>query len=345
LTESRDLSHDEASTLVSAAALLVNAIEFYGLDFRAIMREAGLDPDKSYNPNGRLPVKTLQRIWKLAVAQSGDACFGLTVATFIQPAALHGLGFAWMASNTLNDGLSRFVKYQNIISTLLDLQLEATATSYRLRFAIRPGVSNIVPASSDAFMACVFRLCNIMLGSTLTPLKVSHTRSKPECARKFHLFYGVKVEFDAAENIIELDRHACDQLAPTANPELARINDQVVIEYLKKFDRQDLIAQARAQIIELLPTGLPSQAVVAQALNQSPRSLQRHLQSRGTSFKQLLEDIRQQLAMQYLTASQRSIIEISYLLGFSDPSNFARAFKRWTGIPPIQYRQRAAPGP
>lgn len=331
--------HDEASTLVSTAALLVNAIEHYGLDYRDIMRDAGLDPDKSYNPNSRLPVAKLQRVWKLAVEKTGDDCFGLTVASFIQPAALHGLGFAWMASNSLKEGLLRFIRYQNMISTVLHLQLEETGKSYRLCFENKPTPITIEAVAGDSFMACVFRLCNIMIGPELIPLRVATTRKKPACAEKFHRFYGIKVEFEATENIIELDKDCFESLMPTANPELARINDQVVVEYLKKFDKQNLIAQARAQIIEQLPSGLPSQTVIARALNLSHRSFQRHLQSKGTSFKQLLDEVRQQLAVQYLTASHRSIIEISYLLGFSDPSNFARAFKRWTSVSPIQYRR------
>ena len=127
-------NHNEHSTIISAAALLADAIKHYGLDFRPIAREAGIDPDKGYRPNDRLPVNMLQKLWHLAVAYTGDPCFGLTYANFIQPAALHGLGLAWLASDTLKDGLNRLVRYQRVISTALDIQLEEHHRSYNLIF-------------------------------------------------------------------------------------------------------------------------------------------------------------------------------------------------------------------
>ena len=124
----------------------------------------------------------------------------------------------------------------------------------------------------------------------------------------------------------------------SANPELARINDQVVVDYLARFDRDSIAMQVRSKIIHQLPDGIPSQEAIADTLHVSLRSLQRRLKEEDTSFRDLLEETRQQLARQYLRDGRRSIGEITYLLGFTEPSNFTRAFKRWTGKSPAQYR-------
>jgi len=124
----------------------------------------------------------------------------------------------------------------------------------------------------------------------------------------------------------------------TAQPELARLNDQTVIDYLARCEHSNLAMQVRAKIIEGLPDGRPSQGDIAQTLNTSLRSLQRRLRDEDTNFKNLLSETRQQLALQYMRDTSRSIGEITYLLGFSEPSNFNRAFKRWTGKSPGEFR-------
>ena len=117
-----------------------------------------------------------------------------------------------------------------------------------------------------------------------------------------------------------------------------------MIEYLAKFDSNDLVAKVQAVIIQQLSTGRPSQASIAKALNMSLRNLQRKLKQEGTTFRQLVDDIRRQLATQFIQENSRSIGEISYNLGFSEPANFTRAFKSWTGISPKQYRQAIKQG-
>ena len=111
------------------------------------------------------------------------------------------------------------------------------------------------------------------------------------------------------------------------------MNDQTVIDYLARFDRENITMQVRSKIIEQLPEGRPSQGDIAVKLNTSLRSLQRRLRDQDTSFKELLSNTQQELALSYIRDSSRSIGEITYLLGFSEPSNFTRAFKRWTGTP------------
>jgi AraC-like DNA-binding protein len=91
-------------------------------------------------------------------------------------------------------------------------------------------------------------------------------------------------------------------------------------------------------LITWLHDGIPKQESIADTLHISLRSLQRRLREEETSFKGLLEDTRQALAQQYLRENHRSIGEITYLLGFSEPSNFTRAFKRWTGQTPAEFR-------
>jgi AraC-like DNA-binding protein len=140
------------------------------------------------------------------------------------------------------------------------------------------------------------------------------------------------------DNRLSFDRALVEAPLLMANPELARLNDQTVIDYLARCDGESISMQVRSKIIELLPDGRPGQEAIAASMHLSLRSLQRKLQKEGTSFKALLNETQQQLAIQYVQESQRSIGEITYLLGYSEPGSFTRAFRRWTGKSPLQFR-------
>ena len=163
-------------------------------------------------------------------------------------------------------------------------------------------------------------------------------RPEPPCKAEFAEMFGPSIEYNAADNRLCFDNEQINRPLTTANPELARINDQTVVDYLARFDRSSIAMQVRSRIIEQLPDGIPRQENIAETLHVSLRSLQRRLKEEETSYKDLLEDTRQALALQYLRESHRSIGEITYLLGFSEPSNFTRAFKRWTGKTPAEHR-------
>jgi AraC-like DNA-binding protein len=124
----------------------------------------------------------------------------------------------------------------------------------------------------------------------------------------------------------------------TGDPALARVNDDQTQAYLDSFMSQSTSREVVNKIVDRLPDGPPSQELIAADLSVSNRTLQRKLKDEGTSFMDLLQDTRLQLAREYLRQPGRSVVETAYLLGFSEPSTFSRAFKRWTGRAPAEYR-------
>ena len=109
-----------------------------------------------------------------------------------------------------------------------------------------------------------------------------------------------------------------------------------------KLRRSDLAMRAKVALIERLPSGRVCKEEVAETLAVSLRTLQRKLREEGTSYLDLLQDTRLQLARRYLRSPGRSVVETAYLLGFSEPSTFSRAFKRWTGQAPAEYREQSS---
>ena len=125
---------------------------------------------------------------------------------------------------------------------------------------------------------------------------------------------------------------------PTGNVELAHANDKIVKDYLSHLDRTHVAMQVKSKIVDLLSSGMVTEQDMASALNLSLRSLQRKLREENTSYKEILEETRRDLANKYIQNSRLTISEISFLLGFSEISNFSRAFKRWNGRPPSEFR-------
>lgn len=329
------------STIGTVAGLIARTLQTCGRDPAPLFRVAGIDIAELGRPGARFPVSRMQHLWQLAVDETGDDCFGLTAAAQFQPAVLHGLGLAWLASDTLRDALTRLVRYSRLISTAADIQLQDTADGVNLVVVPPAEMTEFVPAALDAGMAVFLRMCRTTGGSEITPVHVRLMRPEPDCADRFSKEFGTDIEYNAADNVLVFDRQHLDATLPNANPELARINDQTVVDYLARFDRESITMQVRARIIEQLPDGSPSQVAIAEALHVSLRSLQRRLKDENTNYKSLLETTRRELAVHYIRHSGRTIGEITYLLGFSEPSNFARAFKRWTGKSPADYRINA----
>lgn len=329
---------DNPLTNQGIVRLLSSTLSTLGEEPEALFVQAGLTASELGRE--RVDAIRLQQVWRLAVEVTGDDSFGLRVAEQMQPAAFNGLGFAWLASETLNDGLMRLVRYHRLISTHADVELLSEGGSEILWFKIPAGGQPAI-ASVDAALAIFLKLCRFAKSPDFSPMLVELRRPLPEDRQPFDMCFGTSVQFDQPENRLHFDAHQLLERLPMANAELARINDQVVIEYLKKHDEDALVVRARELLIESLPAGTPNQEQIASEMNMSLRTLQRRLGEHGTSFKQMLDEVRQGLAERYLREG-RTIGEVTYLLGFSEPSNFTRSFKRWTDLTPAEYQKQTA---
>ncbi|MFY1826947.1 helix-turn-helix domain-containing protein, partial [Myxococcus fulvus] len=166
-------------------------------------------------------------------------------------------------------------------------------------------------------------------------------RQAPSDLRPYEKLFRCKVTFGANADVLVYERAPFEVTLPGANPELARINDELITRHLARHAGQDLVTRVRAMLLELMPQGEPSQEKVAERLHMSSRSLQRKLVDSGSGFRELLAETRRTLALSYLSEPGRSVSEIAYLLGFSDVSTFTRAFRRWTGQPPSRFGARS----
>lgn len=331
--------HDaqEPHVIAGWVAAVAEACEASDLDSREIFSQAGIDLVSLREPTARFPISSMSRVYALVAEATSDPCFGLSIAQFVHPTSMHALGYSLFASSTLDSFCRRIVRYFRLVSTNAESQFERTASEYRLVMVPTQQPEQFYP--QDAWMATILRYIREIYRPDFTPRGVCLTRPKPQRnAVRFEKFFGTSVTFGSDANKLifnPLDMHVD---LPAANAELARNNDEVVLNLLARMDREDVVARVRALFVELLPSGDCGKATAASRLNMSERSLQSRLAARGVSYRALLNETRQKLAEQYMRQGHHSVSEVTYLLGFADVSSFSRAFRSWTGVSPSEFR-------
>ena len=324
----------EPTSLASWTRALRRQLDALGLDGNALCREAGLDPQWMDDPNARYPLSATTRLWGLAVTASGDPAIGLRVSRFVSPTTFHALGYALVASGSLREVFERIVRYHQMVSDALVLELTRNADRYRFVLKVPPGSPQPAVEAIDAFAAIYVRTCRNRLGRDYAPLAVHLRRPAPVDPEPWHKVFRCDLVFDAADDCLEFGLHDFERHLDDTPPELAAPPKPTLTQLQPLTWERKVLGAIEAQ----LPEGEPSAERVAQALHLSLRSLQRHLADEGCRFDTLLNECRENLALLHLRDPQCSLSEISYLLGFTDASSFSRAFKRWTGLTPGQFR-------
>ncbi len=333
------------STITSWARLIWDALATYGIDGDAVFEEIGLDPAALYDANGRYPVTAMRRLWQLAAERSGDPCFGLTAAAQWHPTTWHGLGYAWLASATLEEGFRRFVRYSGIISTAADATLEECREGLRLVVSTQPGVAaEPLPVVMDAVTANIVHMCRVASGPDFRPVAVELPHRGEGCRRRRREFFNAPIHYDAQEIAIVVEGSRARRRLPSANAELAHANERVIADYLAELRGPGVAMRVRSRLIDELPSGTVTEGQVAEWLHMSRRTLQRRLSGEGTTYAEELDDIRRDLAERFICDRSLTLSEITYLLGFAETSSFSRSFKRWTGMAPSAYRHRIESG-
>jgi AraC-like DNA-binding protein len=331
------------STIASWVMLIARAIDDYGYDSREMFERAGLDYSLINEPGARYPYSCVCRLWALVESTVADPCLGMRVASLWHPTTLHALGYSWLASYSLDEAFKRTLRFGRILNSAANgaFKIRESDRFYGLVFDTRELQFEPPQVAQEGGLAMFVNISRAAYGPDFKPIGVSLKRKEPDCIDRFVEYFGAPITFGEVHNALWLDPAQVNKPLATANPELVRANDQIIIDYLAHLDRNDVVSQVRAEISERLPGGHIDEAEIASALHMSQRSLQRRLADQSMPFTLVLEDTRRELSREYVRDPQRSINEIAYLLGFSEPGNFSRAFKRWYQQSPIEYRQKS----
>lgn len=324
--------------LASASRILWRMIKAEGADPDAIFTEAGLNVAHRNEASARYPVEKARKAWHLAVDYIRDPCFGVRAGLHWRPGDLYALGYAFLSSKTLRIGLNRIVRYNEVVDQVINFVAEVDDEHLILSYENARQDLPDPPALEDARWSTVLAMCRAAKPEGISPAKVELTHAPMKCRKEYESFFGCPISYSQQRSALHFRLADVEQTLTAVNTEVAAINENAIKDYIGRLNEDDLPQRAARVITEQLACGHLSDAKVAEALFMSSRTLQRKLSAEGTTFKQILEAIRQKLAMEYLKDEQLSFSEISYLLGYSEQSSFTRAFKRWTGTSPTQVR-------
>lgn len=331
---------ERQSVIASYAIAIARALEHKGVDSRRVFRAAGISETLSNDPLHRLPGAQIGQLYRACVQVTGDPYFGLTVAKFIHASNIHAMGYALLASKTLLDFCLRLERYFAVVSGSVMLRVERHDTEVALRFH---HLAPVCGENEDACLAFLLHFMRLLYRADFQPVCVAFRHACPTPgAAPYAACFGVAPLFDQAESALVLPASAMSDPLAGACPELAQLNDRIAGEYAARLDKSDITARVRAKLVELMSSDDCSRRRMARDLGMSEAALHQKLAQRDTSFLDLLNETRQEMARGYLAQRTLSITEIAFLLGFTDTSNFTRAFKRWTGLSPSQYRAGAA---
>ena len=289
-------------------------LELHGLDAVGIARNAGVDLAAIAAPGERIEVDKIDAILRVAIPLVSDPAFGLQAARCWHPSELGVLGYAWLSSSTLRTGLERAVRYSRLVGERGITEIEDTRQGLKIRFWAKRGNPAIV-------MALLFDLCRMNAGAALRPVAATLRRRKPDPADAYERFFGCPVQFGVEENTFVLSTQDADRPLPSANRQLAAVFDKMLTEELARLDKSDVVSRCRAAVLRHLSSGEGTAENTAKQLHMSPRTLH--------------------LALRYIEDPRRSVTDITFSLGFSQPSAFTRAFKRWTGLSPSDHRTKS----
>lgn len=331
----------QITTLASMERTLWKLLEDNNEDPLTLFSRLQLDPELMYHSGGRYPRDTVMELWQEAAKNIKDPCFGLLAAESWHPSNFGTLGYALLMSTSLRETLLRLIRFNRVVTDEPIAEAELFEKDDTLIYTItyRSSSDFHVPAREDAMMAWLVSMLRVNYQKPFAPVSVHFTHEKPSCSAKFYEFFQCPVFFNSATTAMELTIKEADTILPSANKELAEFNDQVMTKYLETKASSSIVTKVKKIIVEHLPTGNATVERVAIDLFMSKRKLQRMLQDEGTTFFNLINETRKDIAKQYVKDKEMDLTEIAFLLGFAEQSTFSRSFKRWTGKSPSLFRK------
>jgi AraC-like DNA-binding protein len=331
----------QATGHVRLALVLLDRAPQLGVSRDTLLREAKLDERQLRDPAGRVPLAAIARLWRALASSVSDPALGLRVGADVHVREFGVVGYALAFSSTVGSALRRVSRYSRILSDAHALTLETAGEATWVRLDMQSELRAFRPAV-DYRLAAILSVCREIAAAPIAPLIVQLPYRRPPDVKEYERFFGGPLEFGTLVAAFLL-----------RNDDLARPNamaDKTLTSYLDRLAEQALASvrsepsfreQVRRMLWSELTETVPTLPRAARRLGMSDRTLQRQLRDQGTTFAELLAELRREMAPSLLRDGRLSVSEVAFLLGYEDPSAFRRAFRRWFGRSPRSYRAAA----
>lgn len=301
-----------------------------------VLRRAGLADDLFQQPSVRLDPADYYRLWDSIEAETGDPLFPIRLCQAVRSESFSPLMFAVLCSPNLLVAARRIAQYKPLVAPIrFEVTKARSAVTLELSWLDAP----LVPPVSLVMAELLFAASLARIG-TREPVRAIEltTTVLPSPVAPYEQFLGARVQRGAGHRIAFTHADATRPFL-TSNEPLWAAFEPELRQRLANLDASVTTARrVRSALLEGLPSGLVTMEAIAKKLGLSKRTLQRRIEAEATSYQQILQETREQLARHYLENTALSAAEISFLLGFDEPNSFYRAFRGWTGTTPEAVR-------
>nr|WP_026111664.1 AraC family transcriptional regulator [Winslowiella toletana] len=325
--------------LAAAASGLGDFICDKGGDVDRIFGVSGIDPELLASPTLSLGLINYCRVLEEAARSSGFDNFGLHYGKQFKPQSLGLIGYVGLCSANLEQALQNVVSafpfhQHDTLTRLVD-----RGDCWRFDYQVRHGAILCRRQDAELTLGMIMNLIRHVTGKSWSPREVHFEHPRPEQWHEHCKVFDAPVYFDQPFNSLVIPKRDLARAMPDSDPILLTVMQDAIRRLNCSAPLQNIVDQARSQVHLALLQGEPVLDDVAEKMGLSSWSLQRRLRDEGLSFTALVDKVRCEMATHYLQQKQLPISEMALLLGYSEVSAFSRAFRRWFGISPRQWRQ------
>jgi AraC-like DNA-binding protein len=325
-----------------AARETLHYLDRYGIDAGRPLSKASLSRAQlTQDPTG-IPAVSQHRFLELAAAEGDDPLLGLHVAAEMDLRDIGLLFYLQASSATVMEALHRLARYAATATEEIQLRISQGRDGTLLTFHRVLITPEPCRQHSELCALAFIRVLQRLTNRDFVPLRMTFAHARTEGLREAHRVLRCPTEFGQSADSWLLPRDVVDLPIVSEDSRLLRILEAHADELLlERRTATGLRRAAEGQLFRLLPSGRVAAAVIAEQLGMSERSFRRRLAEEGTSFGEILDQLRHRLALRYLEDRRISLKQIAWLLGYSEPGAFHHAFKRWTGTSPSRARNQA----
>lgn len=313
-------------------------LEELGISVPTVLRKAGLPRDLFKQTRVLVSTTELFALWRGIENVSADPLIGIKLGVETKTERFHPMAIAALSTENLVAASEHMARYKKLTAPeeiLVELDDEEFAVGFRWLLAVDTEPQTL----TDYCFSWMRSLARHGSGTSLNPLRVEYVQQRPNI-RQIERSLGCDVVVGAPHNVIIFRAFDATRPFVTRNAELLDLLAPQFEEQLRQCKEEDgFLDLVRRTIQDKLTGHRPSINAVSESLHMGPRTLQRRLQGSGSNFQRVLDEARHQMARYYLSNSALELNEAAYLLGFEDPNSFGRAFRKWEGMPPSDWRE------
>ncbi len=334
----RSAEHGTISICFVRSAL--ESVRARRLDADELLRKVGLSPALLHLPRARVSAKQYGALWRLVAATLDDEFFGQD-SRRMKSGSFAMLCHSVVHSETLAQALDRSLRFYALI--LDDLYGALIVDGDEARVELRQRTSGAAPRvfAHELLLMLLYGVACWLVGRRIAIVRAEFSYPEPPHSAEYRLMYCENLAFGRPSTAIVLDAGDLDlpivQNARTVKDFLRKAPENILLKYK---NRSSVSARIRRRLRQMLPGEVPEFETLAGELNMTAATMRRRLHEEGASFQSIKDQLRRDLAVGYLSHSNRSVMDIAFELGFSERSSFHRAFRKWTGASPGEFRRK-----